>query len=332
MSFFNRLFKKTEEISTDKLQSRIIYNSQANFIILISYGAKDFYSVIEFTSALSELHDSVNVITSHTATEEEAIENENSFSKKAIKIINNRYYLLIGGSSEQYAKLFDTVPQSNTVLKCIIQDIYHNRDSAPFSSLIELGILDLNRFKYQNIVPNIYDRLKEYSDYADNVFHGWYDDFREIMSKLPSSFSAIDVARLIYIYAALPNTADLLTMRLPEFISDTLGEKNGSVDMHYNVAIRDFFFNTYSILFHLCFFDSIIPYADLDILSVITVPVYMREELNEEDRINGDIPLDKMDELFQQDYDRFTQPTAEYTDGYEDIDEIATIYDAIGDE
>ena len=31
-------------------------------------------------------------------------------------------------------------------------------------------------------------------------------------------------------------------------------------------------------------------------------------------------------------YDRFTQPTAEYTDGYEDIDEIATIYDAIGDE
>ena len=54
----------------------------------------------------------------------------------------------------------------------------------------------------------------------------------------------------------------------------------------------------------------------------------MREELNEEDRINGDIPLDKMDELFQQEYDRFNQPTAEYIDGYEDIDEATVVYGA----
>ena len=330
MSFFNRLFKKTEEISTDKL--RIIYNSQANFIILISYGAKDFYSVVEFTSALSGLSNSINVVTSHTATEEAPIENEDNFSKKAITIINNRYYLLIGGSSAQYAMLFDVIPQSNAILRCITQEIYHNRDSSPFSSLIELGILDLGRFKYQNIVPNIYDKPKEYSDHIDKLFYGRYDDFKKIMSKLPSSFSAIDVARLIYIYAALPNTSELLTMRIPEFISDTLGEKNGSIDMHYNVSIRDFFSNTYALLSQLCLFDSIIPNADLDILSIITVPIYMREELNDEDRINGDIAIDKMDELFQQDYDRFTQPTAEYTDGYEDIDEIATIYDAIGDE
>ena len=328
MSLLHKIFKKYKNVNSAKLQSKVIYNSVNNFIILISYGDADFYSVIEFTSALTELNDSINIVTSHTATKEESIENEDNFSKKAITIINNRYYLLIGGSSEQYAKLFDVVPQSNAVLKCITKDIYHNRDSSSFKSLIELGVLDLSRFKYQNVIPNIYDNNKKY--YYNDLFHGWYDDFKGIMSLLPVSFSAVDVSRLIYIYADI-NKADLLAMRLPEFIDDVLGEKNGSVRMHYNVGIRDFFYRTYEILHASYLFDNIIPNSDLDILSVIIAPIYMREELNEEDRINGDISLDKMDDLFKQDYDRFTQPTAEYIEGYEDIDEVLSSYDETGD-
>lgn len=332
MSFLNKLFRKTEVISSDKLQSRVIYNSQFNFIILISYGAKDFYSVIEFTSALTEIYQGnggISIVISHAAIEEEPVEDENNFSKRPVTIINNRYYMLIGGAPFFYNKLFDVVPPSNAILRCIIQDIYHHRSSSDFKELINLGVLNSNNFKYQNVVPDNYDKLKKYTGDDSKVIAGGFDDFDKIMSRIPSSFSAIDVARLIYINAFTPHIPAPFFMRLPEFISDTLGEKNGSVSRCYSgITLRDFFARTYQAI-EQPLLSHIIPNPDLTMLSILTVPLYMREELNEEDRINGDIPLDKMDEIFQQDYDRFNQPTAEYIEGYEDIDEIVSTYDSM---
>lgn len=313
------VFKKLKEVHNDKIQSRVIYNTKQNFIILISFGNTYFYSVLEFISGVNSMHEKngMEVILSHTATEVEQTEDEDNYSKKPIEMINDRYYLLISGTTKQYQRLFDIVPQSNDVLKVITNDIYHCCCSTDFDYLIELGVLNLNRFKYQNIVPDTYDEYKSY--YSCLTVNGEYDDFDKIMLRLPALFSAIDVAKIINVYPKI-NGESVIT-NIPQLIDWLNGKQEKKSCVNFTALSSEDGLKTYECLKE-PLLSHIIPNPDLDILSVISAPVFMREDLTEEDRINGDIPVEKMDELFQQDYDRFTQPTADYTEGgYELIDE-----------
>ena len=52
-TFINKFIHK-ENIDDGKLRSKVIYSTRHNLIILISYGLKDFESVIEFLLAANK--------------------------------------------------------------------------------------------------------------------------------------------------------------------------------------------------------------------------------------------------------------------------------------
>jgi hypothetical protein len=56
----------------------------------------------------------------------------------------------------------------------------------------------------------------------------------------------------------------------------------------------------------------------VDSLTILNAPLFMKEDMT--DLMEGNVPIEELDELFQQDYDRFVQPTADAIE-YENIDE-----------
>ena len=66
-------------------------------------------------------------------------------------------------------------------------------------------------------------------------------------------------------------------------------------------------------------FKHIFKEPSREALEILISPVFLRENL--EDEVNGSMAIEEMDEIFQQEYDRFTGVTADYAGEYEDIDE-----------
>ena len=70
-----------------------------------------------------------------------------------------------------------------------------------------------------------------------------------------------------------------------------------------------------------CLYSSIIKNPCIENLSAVTKPIYLRSDEDEEDELTADLPIEALDEIFQQEYDRFVNPTADAGVEYEDIDE-----------
>ena len=155
MGLFSKIFNKKEYIDNSKLMTKVVYNTRYNLIILVSYSSNYFYSIIEFLDAVSK--SKVKSYISHSAKEKEYTEEElQEFDKKKVKIVENRYYLLLSGAPEDYIGIYNNIDNlSNEVLGMISNDIYNHCSSAYFKYLIDFCILDLGKFRFQNIVPTL---------------------------------------------------------------------------------------------------------------------------------------------------------------------------------
>lgn len=284
----------TESIDDGKLYSSIIYNTREHLIFLISYGPEEFYSMIDFTRACYEAK--LRILLSHDAIEESYSEEEKEdFDKKLVKIHHNRYYAVISGKATKYNDLFKKLDLSNPILESIIPDIYNQCTSTDFREMIDFGILDENKFKFIKIA-GFFDKPKQVSYNTETIL---FDNIDLILSRLPESFKAIDIASIIYVY---------------------LGKTSFSADVLAQYALTDInYVNIYNTLEKPLYW-HIIKCADIHSLEILYQPLFLRADLEEDEEIVADMKPEDLDIIFQQQYDRFTTPTIDYTQ-YQDIDE-----------
>ena len=313
MGLLNLFKKKNRIIETETVQSTVIYNSELKFVVLFSYGSKHAQDLAEFINAFGGF-----VRFAHTAVETELEESENDYSKKTIQITNNKYYVVIAGSPKNtYPYIYRHISLSNVFLEALTKEIYQHLDSSNFQYLIDDAVLDFNKFKYKNIKPK-YDEMggplvfnfKRRAGTTDIENYVFWDNFKLIMSRLPNVFSAIDIAKMIAIYPRSFGCqhVDILVWDMNGGMPGEDGHPYDWEEELFKLLKEDLF-------------NAIIPNSTPELLQIMNLPIYLREDLDEDDEVVGNVPVEQLDEIFQQQYDRFTQPTAEYTDKYEDIDE-----------
>ena len=301
MSLLNRIFKPNDVYKPRlvKLKTKVLYSTADNFIILINYGYNDFYSMIEFISGLNSMPDNYKI---HCVVSDSSIEQEstdNTEFRKTPNVSINDYYAIIAGEPKNYAKIYDYIDSSNSVLEEITKDIYNYCNSIDFKDLIDIGILAIKHFKYGYEIP-------KYNQLVDNGDYRKYDDIKLVSKSIPSCFSLYDLCKMFNIYT---DQAHFTAYRI--------------LAASYNRVDNPFF---YKIFESNCneggFYTNIISNPCLENLSIIVNPIYLKPDMDEDTLFAGEVPKEQLDEIFQKEYDRFVNPTVEYSDLYKDIDEI----------
>ena len=311
MSLFDVFKKRQVENDYTTAQSIVCYNAELNFIVLVQYGYDDFYDALEFVEAATRAH--LKVIVSHMAEEqkvekgEEAIEGKLVANKPTV-FINHRFYILVSGTDQDYKDIYNILSLSNSILSTITKDIYANRSSSFYENLIKDTIFEYEHFVHQKVAPKYdhpismsYDRIEER-----------VDDISKIIDKLPLSYSPLEIARIINIYSNYTDSP----MSADEFAKWALEPVKNS---DRRIGIFQRFIQIYKVLLG----HKEISMKDIE---VFTQPIYNRNDLS--DNENFEYPTDKsiedMDNLFQEQYDRFNPFAIEDEDNpiiYKDIDE-----------
>ena len=304
-----KLFKRNKNaFSTDSLRTKVVYNTRTNFMVLVSYGSDHFQSIIEFINGLNDLpgNHKIKCVMENTAILEEPTKEESSSIKiRPLITAHSYYFLLLSGKPEAYAELFDDLDISNRVLEEIQKDIYNYCDSAKFQKLIDMDVLELSKFRYKNIVPM-------YDDYI--VFDRYkYDDVEKICIDLPECFNRISLLKLLNIYY----TDGSVIFNSLRVIKATLDDLKENTNEHLHIMFDDN-----------CkkggFYTHIMDNPTIEVLSIAAEPIYLKpdfyDDYGEIFNNTGTVPVEELDEIFQQDYDRFVNPTANAVE-YESIDE-----------
>lgn len=303
MKLFNKIrffFKKNKIIKSKDsfINTKVIYNTYYNFIILISFSDNYFSDALELITASNNInavkHDRPFIIYRHSSYI------ENLPDKEMLKYPRN--YLLISGDGLHYACLYKAVENiANPILQAISIEIYQNRDSSEFDDLINDNIFQRYLFKYENIVP-VYD---DYFIINDKINGKSFDDLNYILEQLPESFTAQSLLHIINVYD-LPKTEF-------EYLS-----AYDILDKAYNYDNNDciFLINDYNLRND--FFKLFIKNPTDENLSNLVGPQYL---VMDDDEIPGDISDEKLDDIFRQEYDRFNAIKDDNVE-YADIDEL----------
>ena len=312
-SLINHIFK-IENVDDGKIMSRVIYNSRHNLITLISYSSPYFYTIIEFIKAV---HDAggIKIHLAHIAKERELSEEElEEYSKKKIDIIDNRYYILLSGKPENYAELYNVCDLENEVLKLLTKDFYNNCSSTYFEDAIRYGILSLGNFKFKGVVPTNYNKYQKIKFNLDGrECHFFTDDYDYITKNIPEAFIMMDLVDIINTYtvdAKNPEKIDKVSSNLKYLAGDYTDIESDSIQYKIKVSMMG------ALLKYVYPYFMVNP--TVDSLTILNAPLFMKEDMT--DIMEGNVPIEELDELFQQDYDRFVQPTADAIE-YENIDE-----------
>lgn len=283
MKLFDKFKKPVIPIQKTNVQSIPIYNGKNNFIVLVQYNDKIWYEVLEFVEAA--MRSGVSVVISHTA-ETVKLDNTEFEANKPIEFINQRYYLIASGSDMNYFRLFNNLSLSNPILETLQKDIQANRSHADYGPLFAYNVLDKSKFAYHDILPTYDEGIK----ITDKLYH---DDIGYIMSKLPSCFSAMDIARIIKIYyndIARFTPIDVIRMTMEE--SSLLSKDIAAFIIG---AITD------------TLYSKILKNPSKDNLERLVQPIYFWEDsqTDPDGEFDPDKTVDEMDELFQTQYERF---------------------------
>lgn len=306
MDIISKLFNKDKSNYNVDLRSMVLYNTHDNLIILIQYGYNDFYNAIKFIDACYKAGLNIE-LSYHKATEEDNSKEIKPHSPE--KVIQYTFYIIVYGSTDKYAKIFDYEVISNTILKSIINDIYNSCDSVLFENLISYGVLSRNKFKYNGIRPQ-YDEYKTVSNpmKKDPL---QYDDIKTIISRIPVSFLDLDIFKMINIYDG--NRTITAYQLIDTLLNNPITSEN---DNAYD-------YNIYKILSKPLYGTVLSSeyYNDINLMSIITSPVYLKQNLEDVDYMSYDLSYDDLDQIFQQKYDRFNITTSDNMKFYKNLDE-----------
>lgn len=284
---FNNIFKPPRHInkveSDDQYcHSKLIWNSEENIIILLSYTEDYFGEIIELQDAIKNISalSSKIIYSSYDEKTDKKDENGND-----IWIIHKKYYMLIGGSTSAFSHIYYYIHNlGNNVLNKITDEIVNNCSSKDFKTLIDDGIL--YGFK-DNPEYDIYKRI-------GTIF---YNDPDIILKRLPNGFTGKDLLQFIYINNDNYYAADLNVILKTDIINMTEEEFKSSK-----------YFDIYTTLF---------KNPTVKKLSMLLEPLYKQPD---DDSIPGDVSDETLDEIFRENYERFSA-VADDSMYYEDIDE-----------
>lgn len=276
---------KTNKINSDDnyCYSNIIWNTDSNLIILISFTENYFEQIIEIQDVIntSQLLNSKIIYSSYEEVTDKLDEDGDP-----IVIIHKKYYMLIGGYPCYWNYLYTNIHNlGNPILSKITDEIVNNCDSKNFSNLIYDGIL--HGFK---------DNIK-YEDKEVETVNGYiYTDPKILLNRLPSGFTGRDILKFIRI-----------------FKDDNVSDAYYKINIFYNMKNADFYkhelYPLYSVLFN---------NLTIEKLCMALAPLYNQID---DDSIPGDVSDESLDEIFREKYERFSAVADNFT-LYEDIDEV----------
>ena len=317
-----RLFNKRKIFGQDRsIQSKIIYNTKYNIVILVQYRDPNLYSAMQFLNNANK-SGLVTLIAHYAESKEEPRETSNSTGKikinTPIEYINQKYYMLVSGTPSQYADIYNHLELSNPILESITLEIYNNVSSTPFKDLITNGVLNEDNFKYTSR-DAVYDRISiVQSNIKDSKIY--YDDFSLIMGRTPSIFENINVINLIHVYQSEQDYINGTYVTPVEIVREMYKSMN-----HYDTSVgqESYFFNHDLIKTLEPLYNSIAPelidISNMQSLYTLIAPIYMVEAFEDDVLLTGTIPMEKLDDIFQQEYDRFTSPLEDVV--YVNVDE-----------
>lgn len=222
-------------------------------------------------------------------------------------MITPKYYLLISGSVKDYLDLFyNTVNLSNSAIKCIMTELYGNVNKSFFQQLIDDRILSEQLFTYNNKTTAI----EEIIDNDTRIIS--HDDADYVISKLPTGFIGSDLVDMVKIYFYYTDDNNV-TIRYASSVLQLLKEiKKGNIpERVINVLSTNNIFN------------GIMSDSSIDNLLDLLNPVYKRKVFD--NVITGGLNDEDIDEVFLQQYDRFTGVISDEDDiHYSDIDEVVS--------
>jgi hypothetical protein len=278
----------------------MVYNSRYNFIVLVNYTEDFFFDMIEFMSAVikaSAYDDNGAMVTAMTNTfidETPEPDDENYAYNEPIR--HNLYYTLLGGSPEQYAKIYQVISSySNPILQAIQDDIYEHCSSSYFKDLIDDGILDIGKFKHSGISGDYSTPYSYDCPYRECTC----DNAADMLKNTPEVFTGEDLLPFIKIYLNRNDDKFYAT-------ADILLKHHDGLDY----AILEAADQMYKDLLGENYKDNIEKYA---------MPAYLRAD--DEEPVTGEVPISDLDEAFQQDYEKFTGVYDDHVE-YMDIDEV----------
>ena len=220
-------------------------------------------------------------------------------------------YLLIKCTPKQIVNIILNIDKlSNQVLECIKPEIYSHMPKKDFIKLEKYDILDMNAFEIEEVEETDFIYFKE--DYSPDNYYVCYNfiAFNNILPKLPKCFTALDAFEFIIYLRYVSNVslsckdwfiinAGYLKDKSKQFLFQSLYDNN----------IFKYLFNDMSMN---------------DIINILETPVFNRD-IDDDNILSGSLSDENIDEIFKQQYDRFTNVTDDNII-YKDIDEI------IGDE
>lgn len=206
------------------------------------------------------------------------------------QIINSipKNYLLMPLHISHIESLVNNIDIANPFLNEIINEVYDNIDSSYFANLINAGIMNASLFMNKDVNKDI-NMITIVSDLYST--ESVYTDIPSILKKLPSEFTGIDLFNILWF------RHNLHQYKLCNFITIKLSD----YEIH-NI------------------FNGVIKNPTKENLYKLSAPLYERS-VDEDELIHGDLNSHEVDQIFQEQYNRFSAVINDNT-SYMDIDEV----------
>lgn len=288
-SILNKLInrnKKVNKLESDNsyCYSSVIWNSEDYLILLLSFTEDYFEQIIELQDAVKNIISlrSKIIFSSYDEKTDKKDEDGND-----IWIIHKKYYMLIGGHHMGFNLIYRNIHDlGNYVLSKITNEITNNCKYYYFSTLIEDGVL--NGF-IKNPQYDTYIKIK----YTECV------DPDVVLKRLPEKFTGRDLLRFIFSTCGDATFKDLHNLIVTDIQNMTEEQFKSSE-----------YFEIYAKLF---------KNPTVEKLKMLLEPLYKQPD-EDDDSIPGDISDESLDEIFRENYERFSAVADDLTQ-YEDIDE-----------
>lgn len=286
----------------------VLFIETSNIIILLDFSLDYMADAAEFLSS--------GIIPAKFAQggyEKELDEVDTHGDKKSIYI--PKYYILIGGTIENYLDLFRFTPNlSNPFIQAIKKELCNGVHKCFFRELIYDGVFREEDFHSSHVIYENY-KIEQTEAEQDIVSIISYDPIDVILKKLPDAFTGEDLLYFTKINMLLNRRSEqcAISTNLNIAIINNLFFSNDG-DNVVNTLI--------DIIFREKLYDSVFKNITMEKLQQLTMPVY-RRALNPEDSIFGKVSDEAIDEIFKVQYDKFTGIIKNDEDIiYEGVDEV----------
>ena len=286
---FRKLNKNKTNANNSYCYTNVVWNTENNLIILVSFSEDYFGQIIELQDAINYTWQGLKSKIVYSSYDEEVTRKDENGKSFTDLLIHKKYYMLIGGSPLAWQELYMNIHDlGNEVLGKITNEIINNCDSDYFRNLIDDGVFN-NFYKNENILYDIPLVTKNNLTYTNPV---------SLIERLPNGFTGKDILKFINIY----NSDGSLGFNAYGYIINLKYMPNALFKNHDLYPL-------YSALF---------KNVTIEKLNMVLEPLYKQPD---DDSIPGDITDEALDEIFREHYERFSAVSDNNIE-YEDIDEV----------